>query len=340
MMLFVRPRAWWYNKVPLSILTCLLLVDGRPVSLPVVVALLGLVGVISCVANYGYALNELYDRDEDRRGGRANVAESAGPRRLWIIIAMSAAAALAIAAASAGTLGTGLTAGELLIPLAYSVPPLRTKNREWLGVLCDATAAHVYPALLALAIVAHQQLRALTPLLVFTAVVWALMTGLRGILSHQLQSEEHDLAAGLLTVVHRRGHGRVAALVTFVILPIEVAAFASLVVQCDATAIFGLVATVFVLYELLKFRLDAFPAMVFTRRGGHYLPFVDEGAYKVWGPLALAIDAASTDRLYLTLVPAYLALFRPRVAGEWAQIRATSELVRARVGQLVARVFG
>jgi 4-hydroxybenzoate polyprenyltransferase len=324
----------------LSVLTGLLLIDGRPLGISALVALLLLVGTVSCVANYGYALNELYDRDEDRRGGRANVAESAGPRRLWIIIALSAAAAVEMATAAAGTLGLLLTVGELCVPLAYSVPPFRTKNRGWLGVLCDATAAHVYPAMLALAIVAHQQLRSPTQVLVLTAGLWALMTGLRGILSHQLQSEEHDLAAGLLTVVHRLGHRRLASWVTFGILPIEVVAFAFLLTQCDVTALFGLIAAIFLFYELLKFRLDAFPATVFTRRGGRYLPFVDEGAYKVWGPLALAIDAAGTDVKYLVLVPVYVALFRPRVAVEWAQIRSTSEMVRAQVGQLVARVFG
>ena len=331
MMLLVRPRAWWYNKVPLSVLMGLLLVDGQPLTLTGVLAIVGLVAIVSGVANYGYALNELYDRDEDRRGGRPNAAESQGTARMWAIIGISAAFSLCLAGAVGGVAAILLTAGELLIPLAYSVPPLRTKNRGWLGVLCDACAAHVYPAVLALIIVAHQQLRAPGALLIATAALWSLMTGLRGILSHQLQSQEHDRSAGLLTVVHRIGHSRLAAFVTFAILPVEVAAFAAMIVQCDVGGIFIALAAVFLFYELLKVTLNAFPVVVFDRRGQRYVPFVDEGAYKVWGPLALALDAAVTDPLYLAIVPLYFVLFRPRILAEWAEIRATARTTRGRL---------
>lgn len=336
-MILIRPRAWWYNKVPISVLTGLLLVDGRPLTLSAVLALVGLVAIVSCVANYGYALNELYDREEDRRGGRVNVAECHGPRRMWMIIACSAAIGFLIANAVGGRVGVLLTVGGLLIPLAYSVPPFCTKNRKWLGALCDASAAHVYPAMLALAIVSYQQLRSPTGVLLITAVVWSLMTGLRGILSHQLQSEGYDRVAGLLTVVHFYGHKRIASVVTFVILPAEVLAFGALIIQCNVTGIVGLIAALFLVYELLKFTFNAFPATVFDRSGAHYLPFVDEGAYKVWGPLALAIDAAVVDLRYLTAVPLYFAFFRPRIVGEWEQIRGTSDMVRNRIRNLFAR---
>jgi 4-hydroxybenzoate polyprenyltransferase len=333
----VRPRAWWCNKVPLSVLTCLLLVDGRPLTLPVLFALLGLVGTVCGVANYGYALNELFDRDEDRRGGRPNVAETAGSQAMWAIVALSAACAPGVAALSGGSRALLLTAGVLLLPLAYSVPPIRTKQREWLGVVCDAVAAHVYPALLAFAIVSHRHLRALGLSLVLTGGLWALMTGLRGILSHQLQSDEHDRAAGLPTVVHRFGHARIASLVNRWVLPVEVLAFAAFVVQCDVTALLGAAASLWVAYEVVKFALDAFPTTVYTRRGERYLPFVDEGGYKVWGPIALALDAAATHLLYLILVPCYVLLFRARILQEWNEIRTTAGIVMTRVRQPLQR---
>ena len=313
-------------------MTGLLLADGQPLTLAVVLSLLGLVAIVSSVANYGYALNELYDRDEDRRGGRLNAAELQGTARMWAIIGISAAFALCVSVAAGGMGAVLLTAAELLIPLVYSVPPLRMKNRGWLGVICDASAAHLYPALLALVIVAHQQLRAVPALLIAAGAAWALMTGLRGILSHQLQSEEHDRSAGLLTVVHRVGHSRLAAVVTFVILPAEVAAFAGFIVQCDVGAIFVAFAAMFLCYELLKFIFRAFPVTVFDRRGQRYIPFVDEGAYKVWGPIALALDASVTDLRYLAIVPLYFLLFRPRIVSEWTQIHATAGIARARLG--------
>src|SRR5207342_3267862 len=162
MPILVRPRAWWYSKAPFSALMLLLLVDGRPLTMAVLVALLGLVGAVCSCANYGYAINELFDRDEDRRAGRSNVAETVSGRGMWLIIVLSAISALAFATVAAGRIGALFTAGELMLPLLYSVPPLRIKERGWLGVCADALAAHVYPAMLALAIVAQQTLRSPT----------------------------------------------------------------------------------------------------------------------------------------------------------------------------------
>ena len=329
-MIFVRWRAWWYNKVPLSVLTGLLLLDGRELRFAAVFALVGLVVTVASVANYGYALNELFDREEDRRGGRDNAADSAGVRGMWGIIALSAFVALAVATAVGGVAGLLLTGGELLIPLAYSIPPLRLKNRGWPGVFADAIAAHAYPAMLAIVIMARQEV--LTPrLLIITAAVWALMTGVRGILSHQLQSNEHDRKAGLRTVIHRYGHQRVASFVTFLILPVETAAFVVFVTQCDVKWIVGCLAVLFFVYELVKFSVDAFPALVFDRRGGRYLPFVDEGAYKVWGPLAVALDASLLDLWFLAVVPLFLVLFRPRILAEWRQLSGTADMIFNRI---------
>jgi hypothetical protein len=123
------------------------------------------------------------------------------------------------------------------------------------------------------------------------------------------------------------------------LLPVEVIAFATLVLQCDVTAVFGALAVVFVLYELVKCLLDAYPVIVFDRSGRRYLPFVDEGAYKVWGPLALAIDASFTHAAFLLFVPLHLALFRPRIEQEWSQIHTTVAIVRTGVGRLLAKVM-
>jgi 4-hydroxybenzoate polyprenyltransferase len=340
MMIVVRRRAWWFNKIPLSIFVLLLLVDGKPYTVNVLVALFGLVAIVCCVANYGYALNELFDRDEDRRAGRSNAAESASNSSMWGIIVCSAAIALGVAQAVGGVAAFLLTAGELLIPLAYSVPPLRVKERGWAGILADALAAHVYPAALALVVVSHQLLPVHHALLVASLAIWSLATGLRGILSHQLQSAESDRAAGLITVVHRLGHGRLVRVIVFVILPLEIVSLASLVLQSESTMFLKTIAGIFAFYEYLKFHFNLFPVLVFTRQGQRYLPFVDEGFYKVWGPLALIADAAFTDFLYLSLAPAFVLMFRPRISHEWAQLTSTFKAIFIRIVGILAKRTG
>jgi hypothetical protein len=64
----VRPRAWWNNKIPLSIFLFLVLVNGETLS-RAVLPFFGLIIVVCSVGNFGYALNDLYDQDEDRRAG-------------------------------------------------------------------------------------------------------------------------------------------------------------------------------------------------------------------------------------------------------------------------------
>jgi 4-hydroxybenzoate polyprenyltransferase len=340
MVILVRPRAWWFNKVPLSILVLLLLVDGKLCTVNVLISLLGLVAIVCCIANYGYALNELFDRDEDRRAGRSNAAESASNGSMWGIIVCSAAVALGAAQAVGGVAGSLLTVAELLLPLAYSVPPLRIKERGWAGVLADALAAHVYPAALALVVVSHQMLLVHHALLVACLAIWSLATGLRGILSHQLQSEASDRGAGLTTVVHRLGHGRLVRLTMFVILPLEIVSLAMLLLQSDATMFLKAIAVIFAFYEYLKFQFNLFPVLVFTRQGQRYLPFVDEGFYKVWGPLALIADAAFTDFLYLALAPAFVLMFRPRIRHEWAQLSSAFKAMHIRIDDYLAKRTG
>jgi hypothetical protein len=258
---------------------------------------------------------------------------------MFAIIGGSALVALLVSLTVGGIAATVVTAGELFIPLAYSVPPLRTKHRGWVGVICDAAAAHVYPALLAFVVISHEQLRALSAALVATGIIWALMTGLRGILSHQLQSEDHDRRAGLVTVVHKMGHGRLARFVTFVILPIEMVAFAAFLAEAGVGGVFVVCASVFLVYEVLKFSCNGFSVFVFDHCGQRYIPFVDEGAYKVWGPLALAVDAAADDPFYLVVALLCAAGFWSRFRSEGEQIWRTARLVHVRFADFVGRVL-
>jgi 4-hydroxybenzoate polyprenyltransferase len=336
----IRPRAWWYNKMPLAVLLLLLLIDGKPFTFSVVAALVGLLGTVCSIANFAYALNELFDLDEDAKIGRTNAAAQNTRRWMWIVIVCSALFALGFAASVAGTAGFWLTALELLLPLAYSVPPLRFKQREWAGIFADAIAAHVYSAVLTLVILWHQGLREPDLRIVIPVLLWAAATGLRGILSHQLQSEENDRRAGLSTVVHRLGAERLVALVVNVILPVEILSFCAVLLECDGTAFLMCIVILFMLYEWLKLRLNAYPVITFTKTGQAYIPFVDEGLYKVWGPLALALDASLIDLRYLALAPLFFLVFRPRIDQEGGQIAMTFECLRQHCRTLVIKNRG
>jgi hypothetical protein len=320
--ILVRPRAWWYNKVPLTVTLLLLLLDGRALSADAVAAFALVVLTVCAAGNYGYALNELFDVGEDARMGRANAAAALGASRMWAIVGVSALLAETFATAVAGLPGALLTLLELCLPLAYSVPPLRIKERRWLGVAADGLAAHVYPAVLALLAVQHLMLRPVTALLAISVVVWSAAAGLRGILSHQLHTAEQDRSAGLTTVVHDVGNQRLERAVVAVILPLEAIAFGAALIVCDGGVVLMLGVALYLLYEGFKTVSGGFQVTAFRAQGQGYLPFVEESFYKAWGPLVLALDAARSDLAYLIVIALYALLFAPHLRLEKHRLRS------------------
>lgn len=81
----------------------------------------------------------------------------------------------------------------------YSIPPFRFKKRGFLGVLADASGAHLFTSLFLLSATADF-FRIEINWVWFAAVgVWAMMCGLRGILWHQFFDRDNDLKIGLKT---------------------------------------------------------------------------------------------------------------------------------------------
>jgi len=321
-MILVRSRAWWLNKVPLSVILMLALLDGRTLSLGALAVLTMVVLTVCSVGNYGYAVNDLFDTEEDARTGRVNAATDVGRRRVWGIVGASALCAEVFAAVVAGAPGAILTLLALCLPLAYSAPPLRLKERKWLGVCADGLAAHVYPALLALLAVGHWTLRPVTTALAVCVMVWSAAGGLRGILSHQLFRADRDRTAGLRTVVHDFGNVPVEKFIVGAVLPLEAAAFGGVLVLCDTGLIAWLFVALYLIYELFKTVSGVFRVTAFRPQGQRYLPFVDESLYKAWGPLVLALDAARADLAYLLVIPVYGLLFAPHLRGELQRLRS------------------
>lgn len=200
-------------------------------------------------------------------------------------------------------------------------PPLRIKERKWLGVCADGLAAHVYPAVLALLAATHWTLRPITIALAVSVVVWSGAAGLRGILSHQLCTADQDREAGLRTVVHEFGNARVERFIVVAVLPLEVAAFACVLIACTAGGVLWAFVALYLTYEIFKTAGGRFRVTAFRPQGQRYLPFVEESFYKAWGPIVIALDASRADLAYLVLIPAYGLLFRAHLRAELYRLR-------------------
>lgn len=318
----IRPSAWWFNKIPLSITTAFLLFEGKPFTPVSLFALTAIIATVSAVANFGYALNELFDQEEDFRAGRENAATTRTNGEMWAIISGSAISAVAIAILSGGS-SAAITVGiVLLLPIAYSVPPARVKERGWLGIYADALAAHVFPAILAIIII--NRLNPPLPSVPILAMLlfWAFAAGLRGILSHQLHSDTRDRSAGLTTVVYVYGQEQISQLVLSTILPFETIVFFGLIFSMPGLPITKVAAALFIVIEAIKFQKGRQPLYRFVTGWNGYIPFADEGFYKVWGPLALGMDLAVSEPLCILLLLFFIVIFADRIQTEWNGVRS------------------
>lgn len=305
-----------------------ILIAGQPLTLSGFGVLVLVVVIVSFVGNYGYGLNELYDREEDARGGRANVANERGTKIVWTATVVSSLIALVLAFVGAGLLGLAVTSIELLLPATYSIPPIRTKERGWLAVLSDSLAAHVYPTVLALLIIAHQEVRSFEPLLISSVLVWAIASGVRGIISHLVWSLDHDRSAGLTTIAHARGGGRcLTILILTVLLPIEIMAFALMLVLCKPGLLLAVIIVIFLANEvrrafsprIRKAFESSYEGRVFSPVTNRYIPFANEMFYKTWGPLFVPLSAALA-----TMSPAFVIISILYVILFWRNFRALS----------------
>ena len=323
----VRVKEWWFHKIPVMLIAFLLFVAGQPITLHVALTAISLILIVSSVANYGYAINELYDRDEDARAGRSNVAEARGDGPLWGVVSLSALVALGLSYLTAGMPAVILTMAALCLPAAYSMPPVRLKERLWFGALADALAAHVYPialVILVLTLVLDVPIRSSE---IIAAVGWSFMAGMRGILSHQLDTELRDRRSGLRTVVRDVGKIFVTRLVLGVIFPTELAAFFAFVILARPGVVFLAVLALYAMYELCRL-LKNLRHIAWGPDALYSFPMLDNLLYEVWTPLALLLSLMLRDLRYAIVLPAYILLFWPRFQQEWKSISSLASVFR------------
>ncbi|HEX7828203.1 MAG TPA: UbiA family prenyltransferase [Thermoanaerobaculia bacterium] len=178
-------------------------------------------------------LNDLTDRDEDRAAGKHNRLAGTSPILAALLLAATIACGLIFA--FLWRRDTALLSCYLAAWTAfslYSLRPFRFKSRGLLGVLCDASGAHLFPTLVAVLIAYRSAAHAVHPMWIAAVAVWAFACGLRGIVAHQLRDVENDRRSGVRTFAQRSP--RLATFAgTWIVFPIELAALALMLVQLN-----------------------------------------------------------------------------------------------------------
>ncbi|HEX8224159.1 MAG TPA: UbiA family prenyltransferase [Allosphingosinicella sp.] len=306
--LAMRAGEWWEFKIVpiLAIFYATSLLAGASI-LSLAPGLLLLLAALVPGAVYVSVLNDLTDRDEDARAGKANRIAGAPAWLAWVAIAPAVAAGLAIAWYWRGDpLLLGCYLAAWISFTLYSLPPFRLKVRGAAGLAADAAGAQLFPTLVAVLLAFRGVGVPVDPLWLLAAGVWAFAHGLRGILWHQLLDSGADEAAGVRTFVQRVPRARAVALGNYVVWPAELAALTLLLWKLgSAGPLIGLL-----LYALLaRQRLRIFRLRpIVVEPQPRYLVLLQE-YYTLFLPLSLLVEAALRRPADGVILIAHLILF-------------------------------
>jgi hypothetical protein len=299
----IRAGEWWeYKLVPIFAAfygTALTL--NVPVAALWPAALMTLLALVPGAA-YVSVINDVTDRADDLAAGKAN--RVAGRSRLGItsFVAIPVLCGLAFSYVWRGdhVLLSLYLAAWLAFSL-YSLPPFRFKARGILGVLCDASGAHLFPTLVAVMLAYRGAMRPPeTPWLIAVGV-WSLTQGLRGILWHQLTDLAHDRKAGVHTFAER--HARAAEVLgTWIVFPLELLSLGVMLWRMRTPLPLAFLG----IYAYLTFeRMRHWPINAVVVKPKPRFLIVMQDYYAVFLPVALLIAARAWIVLaaHLTLFP-------------------------------------
>lgn len=258
-------------------------------------------------AIYVSVINDVTDLEEDRAAGKRNrVANS--PR--WLVAALLAitlgAGAAFLFAWRRDPLLFGAYAAAWIAFSLYSLPPFRFKTRGILGVLADASGAHLFPTLVAVLLAFRYAARPLDAPWLAAMGAWAFAYGLRGILWHQLTDRERDRSAAVRTFAQRHRVALVEAIGRFVAFPIELAALATILFRLRTPLTLVFLAAYAALAALRVWRWSVAPVIVAARP--RYLIVLRE-FYGAFLPLAILIASAMRFTADATVIAVHLLLF-------------------------------
>lgn len=272
-------------------------------------AVVASVTIIVGVAGLGYLSNDLGDREKDA----AIQKENATTGLAWSSIVLLFLLFLALAMAPWFYLPFTVQSLYLLLLqfflfYAYAFKPLRLKERGFLGVITDASYAHLVPALLAAYTFYTFTGRHISQdaLLLLVLCSWQLVLGIRNICFHQLKDYDNDMSSGTNTFVTSYGLQKTTVLITRIILPLELLGFLAFVVLASFT--FPLFAVLIASYWLYKLFAERKALPHFNYRDYAY-KFLDD-LYIQWLPLALLLLLCFRSLHFLPVLILHGLLFR------------------------------
>ena len=274
-----------------------------PLWLALVTLLLALVPGAAFVS----VLNDVTDREDDERAGKPNRIAGRSPLLIAALLGIPLLIGMTFLYLwRHDTLLVSCYLSAWVVFSLYSIPPFRFKTRGFLGVLCDASGANLFPTLVAVIVTFRALNVPLDWSWVSSVGIWAFAYGLRGILWHQLTDRDNDTNAAVRTFAQRNSRRFVERLGTFVVFPIELIALFFMLAELEsvapvvALAAYGIIAR----KRIRKWHLQA----VIVSPKERFFIVLNEYYYSFF-PLSLLIASAVAFPIDIVVLLVHIVLF-------------------------------
>lgn len=220
----IRYNDWWQTKVPF-LFGIFLWHLGEFYTAPEA-PFLNLLFVFMWIigaAGFGYFVNDWFDIDQDKAAGKANMAASMHPsKRMALVAVLLLMAVLPWFYLPNDTVTLTLVGLHLLSFITYSVPPIRTKERYYLGSINDALYSFALPAIIvSRAAAGFSDVLLQVEFISLWLFMWAFAAGMRNITQHHILDRKEDAVSNTKNVVNKYGLRRNVNLIRLLWLPME-----------------------------------------------------------------------------------------------------------------------
>lgn len=325
MLKLFRTNTWWNAVVPQVLGWVYLLSQHKTLREVLVTNFFFFVALIG-VSAFGYLFNDYCDVDVDRRAGKKNLLNNySKPLRILIVLLPLFVGSAAWHLTYPNLVENVLFCLQILALIAYSMPPIRLKERGLAGVVTDAFYGHINPVFITLFWHMHLYSKSwwFIGLLSIVFIVTSLK-GIRNILLHQIDDRKADAKASVQTFVVQSGPLGVLYFINNV-LPFEVLlsiAFAGFI--SIAYPPFFIWTLLFYIITYLKFsgwKLRDLPKRQLKFK---FLYFLND-YYEGWVPIGFLLLLCAKDPSFFILLILHLVLFPGFIAKLRSDIKTISE---------------
>jgi len=215
-----RWREWNTSKLSLIFLVFYyLIIVNKNFTTASLLSFFNFVALVCLYLSFGYMINDFSDREVDKKIGKQKVITKISPHVAQFILFSKFLLGILISFPfwKHNYVFLVLLIAMYMLSAFYSLPPLRFKEKRWIGIIVASITQRALPALLCFVTFNYFGWDSFLFLLLYFIV------GIRGEMVHQIKDYKNDLKTNVKTLITSIGILKGAHYILFYTIPIEVA---------------------------------------------------------------------------------------------------------------------